>query len=136
MARYIPGESTLLYEEDGYRVVGNLTCLMIQTPKYFQASAGHKVEEVPPQIEKKLIQEGKDPKDFFYVPYILIKAEARASVEEFVRTLKEHNQECYTRAVLPHKMNSTGSESRTPPTTPFKSKRKAPRRRKDNRFFP
>src|SRR5262245_10203704 len=103
MALYEPGKSVLLHEENGYRVFGSTMCLTVDREGTLRQTAGHKIEEIPPDLIKKLVQRGYNPNDFIYVPYILIKTAARESIEEFEKSLKRYDIESYVRSRFTNK---------------------------------
>jgi len=76
-------------------------CLIIDREGHRRQTAGHGIEEIPPDIQKELVEKGYDPKDFIYVPYVLIKAAARKTIEEFENSLKKYITEHYVRSHLP-----------------------------------
>ena len=103
MALYEPGKRVVLYEEDGYRITGTGMCLTIEKGGFIRQTAGHKIEDIPSDIATRLAHRGYDPKDFIYVPYILIKAVAKEAIEEFEKSLKTYNARSYVRSCLTDK---------------------------------
>jgi hypothetical protein len=103
MALYEPGQCVLLYEENGYRVTVNSMCLTIDFAGLRRHTAEIHIGETHPELRKRLIGKGYDPKDFVYVPYVLIRAAAKDSIEEFEKSLKKYDSDAYVRSLLPYR---------------------------------
>lgn len=102
MATYDPvRQSTVLYEEEQYQVSAVRSHITIWNNRTMRASSCLKMEPIPEALERKLIARGYNPADYFYVPYILVRASAKASFEEFVASLQEETKKAYVRSVLP-----------------------------------
>ena len=95
--------SPVLYQEDGYRVVASPSHVTIYKAQYARASSCLRIEEIPFELKKRLQAKGEDPNNYFYVPFILIKAEALHAFEAYAASLAEYQRQNYVRSVLPRK---------------------------------
>lgn len=95
---YEPGKSSVLYEEDNYRVRGIASHLIVERSNTCRCTATINIQPIPSDLEKKLLKKGLEQSEYVYVPHLLIKSAAKKAIEVFAQEVGEYGSKMYLRS--------------------------------------